>query len=224
MFVRDTRRDRQVLGFARSPSRHAICWRGRMARRARDSTLAIMTKRPATYADLEALPRNQVGEILGGVLYAFPRPAVPHARATSRLGAELGGPFDRGRGGPGGWVVLDEPELHFADDVLVPDLAAWRRERMPELPAAAFITMPPDWVGEVLSPSTAGIDRSEKVPIYRRERVAHVWLLDPLAQTLEILTLDGDGYRIVATAHGDAKVRAEPFDAIELELAAMWAR
>ena len=198
-----------------------------MAVRARDGTLAGMTKRPATYADLEGLPSNQVGEILGGVLHAFPRPAVPHARAASRLGVDLGGPFDRGRGGPGGWVILDEPELHFGDDVLVPDLAGWRRERMPELPATAFITVSPDWLCEVLSPATAAIDRSEKLPIYARERVTHVWLLDPLAHTLEILRLDPDArdaYRAVTTWRADAKVRAEPFDAIELELSALWAR
>ena len=195
-----------------------------MAMRAGDGRLAIMSKRPATYADLEALAPNQVGEILAGALYTFPRPAFPHARAASRLGAELGGPFDRGRGGPGGWVILDEPEIHLGDDVLVPDLAAWLRERMPEMPETAFTTMAPDWVCEVLSPSTAGIDRSEKLPIYARELVTHVWLVDPLAQTLEVLRLDGDAYRIVATWCGDAIVRAEPFEALELELGAMWAR
>jgi Uma2 family endonuclease len=183
-----------------------------------------MSKRPATYADLEALPPNQVGEILGGVLHAHPRPAIPHTRAASKLGAKLDGPFDSGDGGPGGWLILDEPELHLGDDVLVPDLAAWRPERMPELPAAAFITMAPDWVCEVLSPSTAGIDRSEKLPLYARERVRHVWLLDPIAQTLEVLHLDGASYQLIATSRADAKVRAEPFDAIELSLGVLWAK
>ena len=183
-----------------------------------------MSKRPATNADLDDLPPHLVGEILGGVLHASPRPAFPHARAASTLGVDLGGPFDRGRGGPGGWVILAEPELHFGDDVLVPDLAGWRRERMPEVPTGAFTTLAPDWVCEVLSRSTTAIDRSEKVPVYAREHVTHVWLVDPLAQTLEILRLEGDGYRILATRHGDAVVRGEPFDAIELQLAAMWAR
>jgi Uma2 family endonuclease len=183
-----------------------------------------MGKRPATYADLEALPSNQVGEILGGVLYAFPRPALPHSRAASRLGVELGGPFDRGSGGPGGWILLDEPELHLGEDVLVPDLAGWRRERMPELPQDAFTTLAPDWVCEVLSASTAAVDRTEKMPIYARARVAHVWLVDPILQTLEVYRLDGDSYRLITTARDDARVRAEPFDAIELELLALWAR
>lgn len=140
------------------------------AMRSRDGKLHAMSKRPATYADLEALPPNQVGEILEGVLYGFPRPATPPRQGLEQLGAELDGPFDRGRSGPGGWLILDEPELHLREDVLVPYLAAWRRERMPEMPAAAFISIAPDWVCEVLSPSTAGIDRTEKLPIYARER------------------------------------------------------
>jgi Uma2 family endonuclease len=179
---------------------------------------------PATYADLEALPPNRVGEILGGVLISSPRPAVRHAAATSALGEELGPPFKRGRGGPGGWVLLDEPELHLGPDVLVPDLAGWRRERMPEWPDTAYVTLPPDWVCETLSPATAAIDRGDKLPIYARERVSHAWLVDPVLRTLEVLRLDGDAWRIVGTWRGETKVRAEPFDAIELDLAVLWAR
>ena len=180
--------------------------------------------RPATLEDLVALPSNVVGEILGGVLHASPRPASPHAAAASALGEELGPAFKRGRGGPGGWVILDEPELHLREDILVPDLAGWRRERMPEMPHAAAFELAPDWVAEILSPSTTAIDRGAKVPIYARERVAHVWLIDPLTQVLEVLRLDGATYRLIATHCADAKVRAEPFDAIELELAILWAR
>jgi Uma2 family endonuclease len=184
----------------------------------------IRSDRPASYADLEALPPNMVGEIIRGVLHAHPRPAVPHAAAASALGEELGPPFKRGRGGPGGWVLLDEPELHLREDVLVPDLGGWRRERMPELPQTAFMTLAPDWVCEVLSPSTTTIDRGEKIPLYARERVAHVWLVDPIAKTLEILRLDGATYRLIVTYHDETRVRAEPFDAIELDLAVLWAR
>ncbi len=121
-------------------------------------------------------------------------------------------------------MILDEPELHLGEDVLVPDLGGWRRERMPEVPDVAAFTLAPDWICEALSRSTAAFDRGEKVPIYARERVGHVWLVDALARTLEILRLDGGSYRLVTTFHGDAKVRAEPFDAIELDLAILWAR
>lgn len=179
---------------------------------------------PATYADLERLPRHVVGEILHGVLHAHPRPASRHARAATALGEELGPPFNRARGGPGGWILLDEPELHLRKDVLVPDLAGWRRERMPELPDVAFFELAPDWVCEVLSPSTAAVDRGDKLPIFARERVGHVWLVDPNVRTLEVLRLDGESYRIVGTWTDAACVRAQPFDAIELELAALWAR
>jgi Uma2 family endonuclease len=178
----------------------------------------------ATFADLEALPPNRVGEILGGVLHSSPRPASPHAAAASALGEELGPPFKRGRGGPGGWVILDEPELHFGEDVLVPDLAGWRRERMPEMPHVAAFELAPDWACEVLSRSTAAIDRGDKLPLYVREGVSHVWLVDPIVKTLEVLRLDEATYRIARTYHDDVRVRAEPFDAIELDLSILWAR
>lgn len=167
-----------------------------------------------------------MAEIVDGVLIVNPRPAFPHAAASSALGEELGGPFKRGRGGPGGWVLLDEPELHLGPepDVLVPDLAGWRRERMAEMPRGAFTTLAPDWVCEVLSPSTEAVDRGDKLPIYARELVRHAWLVDPLVRTLEVLRLEDGAWRIVGTWHDDAKVRAEPFDAIELELALLWAR
>ena len=186
--------------------------------------VARVTDRPATYADIEALPPNMVGEIVRGVLHASPRPASPHAAAASAVGEELGPPFKRGRGGPGGWVILDEPELHLTEDVLVPDLGGWRRQRMPEMPHVAAFELAPDWVCEVLSPSTRKLDRAEKLPVYARERVQYVWLIDPLAHSLEVLRLDGATYRIVGTHFDEEKVRAEPFDAIELDLAVLWSR
>jgi Uma2 family endonuclease len=181
-------------------------------------------KRRATYEDLLAVPKHLVAEIINGTLVTQPRPASRHARAASSLGGELYGPFDRGRGGPGGWILLDEPELHLHGDVLVPDLAGWRRTRMPELPDAAAFELAPDWACEVLSPSTTATDRAEKMPIYARERVAHVWLIDPIAQTLEALVLDGDRWSVLGTWRDDAKVRVEPFEAFELELGGLWAR
>jgi Uma2 family endonuclease len=181
-------------------------------------------KRRATYEDLLAVPKHLVAEIINGNLVTQPRPASRHARAASWLGGELHGPFDRGKGGPGGWILLDEPELHLHGDILVPDLAGWRRTRMPELPDAAAFELAPDWVCEVLSPSTAATDRAEKMPIYARERVAYAWLVDPIARTLEALVLDGARWSVLGTWRDDAKVRVEPFEAFELELGGLWAR
>lgn len=187
--------------------------------------MADPARRKATLEDVDAVPPHQIAEIINGTLYAQARPRSRHARSASRLGAVLDGPFDRGSGGPGGWVILDEPEFHLGvdPDVLVPDLAGWRRERMPEMPDVAAFTLAPDWVCEVLSPSTADLDRAEKVPIYAHERVGHVWLVDPLLRTLEVLRLDGPTYRVVIAVRGETRVRAEPFEALELELALLWA-
>ena len=181
-----------------------------------------MGRKPATYADLEALPGNVVGELIGGELHVSPRPAAPHTVAASRLGGELSGPFDRGRGGPGGWILLHEPELHLGEDALVPDLAGWRRERMPRPPRTAAFTLAPDWVCEVRSASTAALDRAIKLPVYAREGVRHVWLVDPEARTLEVFLLEEGRYTLLVTHAGSALVRAEPFEAIELELAFLW--
>jgi Uma2 family endonuclease len=180
------------------------------------------TKRPATYDDLLKVPDQFVAEILDGELYTSPRPSPRHADASSGLGGALRGPFDRGRGGPGGWRILFEPEIHLAADVVVPDLAGWRRERLPSVPDEAYIAVAPDWICEVLSPSTVSIDRVKKLAIYARERVAHAWLVDPLARTVEILRLENGRWLIVATVSGLEVVRAEPFEAIELDLSLLW--
>lgn len=182
---------------------------------------APATKR-ATYADLQAVPPTKIAEILDGTLYTQPRPASPHGHAASGLGFGLGPPFQWGRGGPGGWVIIDEPELHLDEDVVVPDMAGWRRERMPQVPDAPAFTLAPDWVCEALSPSTAGRDRTIKLEIYRREGVRHLWYLDPRAKTLEVLELDGETYRLISTHAGDEHARAKPFDAIALELGLLW--
>ena len=177
---------------------------------------------PATYDDLVAVPDHLVAEILDDELYTSPRPALRHSLAASSLGALLLPPFDHGRGGPGGWLILDEPELHFGRDVLVPDLAGWRRGRLPQVPDAAWLSLAPDWLCEVLSPSTTTIDRTKKLRIYAREGVGHAWLVDPIAQTLEVLRLESGRWVIVATHAGHEVVRAEPFDVIDLELALLW--
>lgn len=181
-------------------------------------------KRRATYEDLLAVPDHLVAELIDGMLITHPRPAAAHALASSVLGIELGGPFMRGRGGPGGWILLDEPELHLHGDILVPDLAGWRSSRMPELPNATAFELAPDWICKVLSLSTAAIDRAEKLPIYAREQVGHAWLVDPIAQTLEAFQLVSGRWMLLGTWRGAATVRVEPFVEFELELASLWAK
>ncbi len=183
----------------------------------------------ATYADLDAVPPNKVAELIGGTLHVMPRPAPRHANASFGLGGELRNPFHRGRGGPGGWWILGEPEVHFPDptepgeiDALVPDLAGWRRERMPALPETAYFALVPDWICEVLSKSTQDVDRADKMPIYAREGVRHAWLIDPIARRLEIFTLRAGRWGEPVIHQGVGLIRAAPFDAIELDLSALW--
>ena len=178
--------------------------------------------KPATYTDLFDLPEHMVGEIIAGEIYATPRPTGPHIGAASILGMDLGTPFQRGRGGPGGWWILDEQELHMGGDILVPDLAGWRREKMPRIPEAAYIELAPDWVCEILSPATYLLDRVRKLPIYAREGVKHVWLIEPIARTLEVFRLEQRRWVVVGAHETDELVRAEPFDAVELDLLALW--
>ena len=179
--------------------------------------------RPATYDDLLALPDNVVGEIVGGELHVSPRPAPRHAVASSALGGHLGPPFHRGHGGPGGWWILDEPELHLRADVVVPDLAGWRRNRMPVIPDTAYFETAPDWICEVVSPGTARLDRHGKLDVYARAGVAHAWLVDPLARTLEVLQLEHGRWVILAVLAGDDDACVPPFTDITIPLASLWA-
>ena len=187
-------------------------------------TRPVPARRTPTYDDLLRVPDHLVAEILDGDLYTSPRPSVAHAIATTGLGSDLTGPFDRGRGGPGGWWILGEPELHLGEDVIVPDLAAWRRARLPEMPRTAFLTVVPDWVCETVSPSSERIDRGKKLAIYARESVSHIWLVNPLAETLEAYRLEHGRWPLLNTHTGDVSARIEPFDAIELELWRLWGR
>ena len=175
-----------------------------------------------TYEAFLELPDHVVGEIVEGELHVSPRPGSLQARTKIVLCAELFVPFCRGKGGPGGWTILPEPEIRIAEQIVVPDLAGWRTERMPTLPET-FIELAPDWICEVLSEGTAAFDRAKKMPVYARAGVKHAWLIDPVVKTLEVFRLEGSGWHLVATLT-DERVRAEPFDAIELDLAALWSR
>ena len=178
--------------------------------------------RRATYRDVLDAPAHRVAEIVDGTLHTQPRPAAPHALASSRLGGELTGPFDRGRGGPGGWWIIDEPELHLGEDILVPDLAGWRRERMPDYPDTAYFTLVPDWVCEVLSASTRKLDLHGKRPVHAREGVGHLWLVDPADRTLEAFELRERQWVLIATAKDADPVCSRPFDAVTFSLGDLW--
>jgi Uma2 family endonuclease len=181
---------------------------------------------PATYDDLLAVPENLVAELIDGELYTSPRPGGPHGTAYSALGMLLGPPFHFGRGGPGGWWILDEPEIHFgvrADtQVVVPDLAGWRRERMPEVPADHRFRVVPDWVCEIVSPSTGRLDRAVKMPLYAKHGVSHAWIVDPEQRTLEVFRLESGRWVVLETYSRDQRVSAEPFEAVELDLKDLW--
>ncbi len=187
--------------------------------------MAIPAEKPFDlYAELEALPENQVGEIINGRLIASPRPAMPHAIASSGLGSDLLGPYQRGRGGPGGWWIIDEPEVHFIRDteVAVPDIGGWRRGRMPIPPQGHRIEVAPDWICEILSPSTGKLDRTEKMPLYAHYGVSWLWLADPLLKTLETYELREGRWVNLANYKDADRVSAPPFDAIEIRLDDLW--
>ncbi|MDQ3280501.1 MAG: Uma2 family endonuclease [Acidobacteriota bacterium] len=169
-----------------------------------------------------ALPEHIVGEIVEGELYASPRPAARHAVASSALGAFILSSFGRRGGGPGGWWILIEPELHLGPDVLVPDIAGWRRDRMPAIPDVAAFELAPDWICEVVSPGTRRLDRMKKMPVYARNEIAYAWLVDPIAHTLEAFRLVDGGWKVIAWHEGEDVVRVEPFEAIELALSELW--
>lgn len=181
-------------------------------------------RKRATYADLLQVPERFVAEIIDGELTTASRPSFPHARAVSIISRQLD-PFDRGTGGsdgPGGWWILFEPELHLDADILVPDIAGWRRERMPVLEDVPYSELAPDWVCKVASPSTGRSDRVLKMPIYAREQVGHLWLVDPGLRTLEVYGLEAHRWVVLRTNGGNETIRAEPFEAIEIDLGRWW--
>lgn len=178
--------------------------------------------RPATYDDLLKVPDHLVAEIIEGELYASPRPAGRHERAGGGIYSRLRSGFDDGAG-PGGWWIAFEVELHLAADVIVPDVSGWRRERTPEYPiAGSAAVIVPDWICEVLSPSTGRYDRMKKLPSYATHGVAYAWLVDPLQQTIEAFQLADGRWSLLGVYGGDDAVRIEPFDAVEIPLATLW--
>lgn len=181
-------------------------------------------KKLATYNDILALPEHLIGEIINEELIVMPRPGPRHTRSASILGEEITGPFDRGRNnGPGGWWILFEPEIHLNSDVIVPDLAGWKRELVPKLPTSkAYFDIAPNWVCEVLSKKTATIDRVKKLPIYAKAKVDHVWLVNPEQKTLEVYIRKEDKWGEVINFGGETLIRAVPFDAIEISLGDLW--
>lgn len=185
--------------------------------------MPLTKTRPATYADIEALPPNVVGEVLFGVLHTHPRPTPRHGVAAGRLQSELTFPFDYGRGGPGGWIFIVEPELHLGPHVVVPDIGGWRRERLTPFPDAAFIGTSPDWIAEILSPSTQAIDRTDKLAIYAAAGVRHCWYVDPIAKTLEVLALTDGKWLLAATFKDADPVSAPPFENHTFPLDGLWA-
>lgn len=183
-------------------------------------------KKRATYADVLAAPANMTAEVIDGELHLMPRPARRHLRSASGLGAILYMSFDAGVNGPGGWTIIDEPELHLGPepDILVPDLGGWRAGRLAEEEDEdpPFITVVPDWICEILSAGTARVDRLKKMRIYARERIPHVWLADPRERVVEVYRFADPSYTLVGAFGGDEALTAEPFDAITIPPSILW--
>ena len=181
-----------------------------------------MIKKIAIYEDLYSIPENMIGQIINGELIAMPRPSPKHCNVVSGIGFEIGPPYRFGRGGPGGWVILDEPEIKLGQDIFVPDLAGWKKERLTKFPNTNYISVPPDWVCEVLSPSTEKTDRAKKMPIYALFGVPYLWLINPVEEIFEVYKLDSGRWMLFSVYAENDKVRAEPFQEIEIDLQNLW--
>jgi len=184
--------------------------------------MAENAKKRATYADIEAAPQDVVAEIIDGELFTHPRPFVRHAATAVSLAGELTGPYQKGRGGPGGWVFAIEPELHLDDQILVPDLAGWRREAAARIDLDTHIKVAPDWVCEILSASTEARDRSVKSNIYAAAGVGHMWLVDPRLQLLQAMERVDGRWLLLGSWRSDDEARVAPFEAILISLADLW--
>ena len=180
--------------------------------------MSVPARTRSLYSYIESLPEGYTGEIVDGRLHVNPRPGAKHIRINSRLGSSLETPFDEGVGGPGGWWILDEPEVHFVRDVevSVPDIVGWRRERMPELPDDHRFEVVPDWVCEILSPSTASYDRNAKLATYARFGVIHAWIVDPKRRTVEAFANAAGAWIGAGSCAGDEPIRLPPFEAVSI--------
>ncbi len=180
-------------------------------------------RKRATYEDLYAIPENMTGEIIDGELVVTPRPSRKHVRAASIMGIRIGSPYDLGEGeGPGGWIILDEPEVAFGANILVPDLAGWKKERFPAQEDHNWISAAPDWICEILSPGTALYVRTKKMPVYAEHEVRYAWLIDPVLMSLEVFRLEGGRWSFLGAFGEREKVHAEPFSEMELNLGDLW--
>jgi Uma2 family endonuclease len=184
--------------------------------------MAVLARKNATYEDFYTIPENTIGEIIGGDLYAHPRPARKHVYAASALGSEVIPPYQFGRGGPGGRIILIEPEIGLDGNILVPDLAGWKEERYPDEEDTNWISVAPDWVCEVLSPSTAQVDKIRKMPVYAQSGVTYIWLIDPVIRTLDAFRLESGRWMLLGSCGEDDRVRMEPFQEIEINLGDLW--
>lgn len=182
----------------------------------------VTAKKPATYADIEALPPHLTGQIIDGELFVSPRPAPAHARTVSTLGGLINVQFDVGLMGPGGWRILDEPEIHLDTAVLVPDIAGWRLENWTDQIQTAAIKTAPDWICEVLSPSTERFDRSRKLMTYGRLGIRHAWLVHPTRHFVEVYENRAGAWVLLTVEAGNSELRAAPFDAVGISLKAIW--
>ena len=184
--------------------------------------MSQIIKKNAEYEDLYNIPENMTGQIINGELVAMPRPSPKHSNAVSGIGFEIGPPYRFGRGGPGGWVILDEPEIRLGNDIFVPDLAGWKKERLPKFPKTNYISVPPDWICEVLSPSTEKADRAKKMPVYARFGISYIWLINPVEEILEVFKLDSGRWILLSVYSENDKLRAEPFQETEIDLQNLW--
>ncbi|MBF0226618.1 MAG: Uma2 family endonuclease [Desulfobacterales bacterium] len=176
----------------------------------------------ANYEDLYKIPENMIGQIINGELITMPRPSLRHSNVVSSIGFEIGPPYKFGRGGPGGWIILDEPEIKLGENIFVPDIAGWEKKRLPKFPKTNYISVPPDWICEVLSPCTEKTDRAMKMPIYAQFGISYFWIINPIEKILEVLKLSDNKWFILAIYAENDKVRAEPFQEIEIDLQNLW--